>query len=322
MNAKTKKLSGIMLPAIDEALELEMKTKEQAQVAQTAEQESSLSERALLVRFSIGRWYGSGADEQVVNEIRNAKEATGEIGSFTKRLMKREHLAEINRVTSDARRYHKTMTLPWGESGQRVLSVEVYREYKEHMTKFEADFFKAVEAFVAKFPLLVEEEKRNLRGLWRAEDYPSAEDIRGYFRFGLAIDTLPRTHDMRLKLSKEQAEEIRVEIEQRMHGQIVGAVSEVYDRIAEELRGAKERMDDADARLQGRMFDGLKEVLTLLPKLNILKDPRLTQLGRDLQKEMATVSVDALRDDPAVRKQTSAKAGKMLDAIAKLKGSK
>ena len=310
---KASKLKGINVPAaLEQAL---------TQEVQSAEQESTLSERALLVRFSIGRWYGSGADEQVIHELRETKNARGEIGSFTKRLMKRERLAEINRVTNDARKYHKMMTLPWGDSGARVLGVESFREYKEQMTKFEAGFFAAVGEFLKVYPKLVEQERENLGGLWKAEDYPSVDMMRDSFRFGLAVDPLPRTKDLRLKLSAEHATEIRREVEQRLHESLVGAVGEIYDRISEEVKDAKEKLDDPDARLQNRMFSGLQQIVALLPKLNIMRDPRLLVLGRELTKELVSVPIDSLRDSASLRKATSNKASQMLNAIAALKSA-
>lgn len=312
--APAKKLAGVRIAtSLDEALN------DPAATAPSAEQESSLRERALLVRFSIGRWYGSGADEQVVNELRDAKGATGEIGSFTKRLMKREHLAGINRVTSDARKYHKAMTMPWGESGERVLSVEAFREYKEAMTTFEASFFKEVAAFMKKYTALVEAEKANLADLWKQSDYPSEEEMRENFRFGLAVDVLPSAKDLRLNLSEAHAAEIRKEIEQRMHESLVGALGDVYGRLAEHVKNAKEKLDDPEGRLQSRMFDGLQEVIALLPKLNIAGDARLTALGRELQKELVALPVAELRDDPVKRKGASEKAANMLGAIEALK---
>lgn len=314
-SSKKAKLSGIQTPAA--LAELERMTPE----AKSAEQEATLRERALLVRFSIGRWYGSGADEQVLSELREAKGATGEIGSFTKRLMKRAHLSAINGVTSESRRYHKMMTLPWGDSGARILSVEAYREYKEQMSKYEVSFFAAVDAFIEKYPALVAAEQENLNDLWKESDYPSPEEMRQSFRFGLSIDILPNVQDMRVHLSSAHAEEIRVEIEKKVHASLVGAVGDIYERLREEVESAKEKLDSPDGRLQSKMFSALQGVVELLPKLNIAGDPRLTMLGRELQKELVALPVDTLRDDPVARKSASAKASKMLDAISALKGA-
>jgi len=320
MRARNITLKGVQFPAaLDAALEMKEKKPE---AAPTAEQESSLRERALLVRFSIGRWYGSGADEEVIAELRSAKNATGEIGCFTKRLMKREHLAEINKITAESRRYHKTMTLPWGEGTSRILNVEVFREYKERMTRFEADFNKAVDRFIAKYPLLVEAERgpQGLGDLWKASDYPSPEEMRSSFRFGLNVDVLPAVHDLRLHLSKEQAAEIRKEVEQRMHQSLIDAVGDIYERLREEISDAKAKLDDPDKNLQGRMFNTLQGIIGLLPKLNIAADPRLTALGREIQKELVSAPVETMREDATIRKATSDKAAKLLASIAALKG--
>lgn len=316
MRSKAKKLTGVQFPAALSGA-LEMKEK---QAAPTAMEEVTLRERALLVRFSIGRWYGSGSDEEVVNEIRAAKDATGEIGSFTKRLMKREHLAEINRVTAESRRYHKTLTLPWGESGQRILSVEAYREYKETMSKYEGEFFAAVERFMAKYDELVIAEKKNLGELWKASDYPTPEAMREHFRYGLIVEVLPSTHDLRLQLSQAHADEIKREQEQRLHATLHHAVTDIYERLREEVAEAKAKLDDPDARLQGKMFGALSGVIALLPKLNIAHDPKLTALGRELQKELIALPVDEMRKSTTARQSASHKAQKMLDAINILKG--
>src|SRR5688500_17489287 len=70
-----------------------------------------LQERALLARLSTSRWYGRMTDETITREAKEKHQASGDIGTFTKRLMKREYLADIDRVVNEARRYHKSMTL-------------------------------------------------------------------------------------------------------------------------------------------------------------------------------------------------------------------
>lgn len=316
---KAPKLSGMQVSA---SLQSMQKEQEQQAPALGANEQSSIVERALLVRFSIGRWYGSGADEQVVAELRDAKGATGEIGSFTKRLMKREHLADINRITADARKYHKSITLPWGEQNERLLLVDEYRAYKEEMTKFEQSFFTAVNQFMDKYLDLVKAEKKNLGDLWKASDYPSLEDMRANFRYGLAVDILHGGGDFRLKMSKEHAAEIKEELEKRLRESLHAAISDIYARLAKEVEEAKSKLDDPDARLQSKMFAHLQGVISLLPKLNIGNDPRITQLGRELQKELVELPVAELREEPVARKAASAKAAKLLGVIDALKKGK
>jgi hypothetical protein len=272
----------------------------------------------VLVRFSIGRWYGTGTDEQVVDELREAKQATGDIGTFTKRLMKRERLLEINRITNDSRRFHKVLTLPWGDNKDRLLCVDAYKEYKKRMSAYEREFFGAVDSFIEKYDAAVLDERKRLGDLWRKDDYPTAEEMRARFRFGLTVDVLADTTDLRLQMSAEQAKEIKEGIEKRVHAEIKQAVGDIYTRLADEVTEIKGQLDDPDARLQGKMFNTIQEIVGLLPKLNIMRDPALTALGRDILKELTAVPASELKQ-PEERKKASAKAAGVLDMINRMK---
>lgn len=307
---KQQKLSGLNFPAV------EMREKKPEGVT-TALDESSIRERALLVRFSIGRWYGSRADEDVVQEIRVAKGATGEIGTFTKRVMKKERLLAINRVTNMARKYHKIMTMPWGDSGSRLLPVELFIDYKSKMSDYEQQFRVEVEKFFKEYARYVEEEKKNLAGFWKASDYPAEATLRNNFRFGVQIDPLPDTNDLRIKLSKEQSAEIKREVEERLHESLSGTVADIYERIGEQIEKMKEKVDKTD-NLKATVFDPLREVLALLPRLNILRDPKITDLAMRVQKEILSNPVSSIKDSPKLRSDVSKKASAILTSIAAL----
>lgn len=309
--ARTQKLQGLNFPSI------EMKEKKQPLGPASALDEHSIRERALLVRFSIGRWYGAAADDAVVHDVRTRAEASGDIGSFTKRLMKRERLIDIARVTNDSRRYHKLQTMPWSDPW-RLLPVESFLDYKNKMTGYEQDFNLAVDAFFKKYKTFVEDEKKTLGRLWKASDYPDENTLRARFRFGLAIDPLPDTNDLRIRLSKEQSEEIKREFEQRMRESLRGTVTDIYQRIGEQIEEAKGKLDSADSKLRTSMFDSLREILSLLPRLNILNDPNLNDLADSVRKDILIVPVSTLRDDPKARNSVSKKAAALLGSIAAL----
>ena len=313
---KAGRATGVQIPGALNA-EVEMREKKaKGEPVATALNESTLRERALLVRFTIGRWYGSGADEAVVHEIRSSKEATGEIGSFTKRMMKRERLAAINSVTTVARKYHKMMTLPWGDTGARLLSSDAFVEYKKRMTQYEQEFNVAVEEFLAGYEKFAEEEKKNLGKLWKQTDYPSVDEMRMNFRYLVSVDILPDSSDIRVKLSKEQAEEIQHDVEQRMQESLRGAVGDIYARIREQIEDAQQKVDGGHPR--ANLFKGLQDLLVLLPQLNVTRDPNLTKLATEIQRDLLSVAPDDLKASATTRSATSKKAGALLAGIALL----
>jgi hypothetical protein len=304
-----KKVRGTIIP---EAIA------QKAEQAPSAFAESSLRERALLVRFSVGRWYGSGVDHEVGAEVKQRAEATGEVGSFSKRMMRRDRLAGINRVTAEARRYHKALTMPWGDSGTRLLGVEAFRDYKERMSRYEHSFNQEVEAFLLRYPEHIEEEKQVIGKLWKERDYPSVDALRERFRFGLVIEPLPDAADLRVALSKEQAEEIRGELERNMHASLVDAVKDIYARIAEKVTELRDKMNDPDLGLRKSVVEGLQEQLALVPKLNVLRDPNLERIAADIRRELCSIDIGAVKEAPKMRADVAKKADALLGVLGKM----
>lgn len=280
-----------------------------------------LRERAMLVRFSVGRWYGTGADEAVVSDLRTKHEATGDIGTFTKRFMSRHRLAAINQVTNDSRRFHKAMTLPWGDSGSRLLSADLFFDYKREMTAYEMKFNESVEEFLANYPKYIKAEKERLGTLFKDSDYPSVDDLRKRFTYSLVIDPIPSAEDFRVDLGEEEMKRIRAEIEQHVDASLKEASQELWSRLQEMIEKIKERLD-GDSSIRKAMFEHLGDLVAVLPKLNVSNDPNLRSIAERISKELLSESVEAMRDDEHVRKETSKKADKILDVMATFSGKK
>lgn len=293
----------------------------QKPAARSAEYEGALRERAMLVRFSVGRWYGTGADEEVVGELRQKHNSTGDIGTFTKRFMSRDRLAAINQVTNEARRFHKGKTLIWNDSGARVLPAQLFFDYKKEMTAYEMRFNAAVAEFLERYPEFVKEEKKRLNGLFKERDYPSVDYLKARFRWDLAIEAIPSAEDFRIDLGAEEMQRIQHDIEQRVNAALHEAVREVYSTLFEQIEKLKGRLEDADAQVRGTLFENLKEQVMLLPKLNITNDPKLASLGDRIMKDLLAEDVGAVRDDQHVRKQVAKKADDILKSMASMIGA-
>lgn len=279
----------------------------------------SLRERAMLVRSTVSRWYGTGADEEVVADIAARAEAKGSVGSFTKRFMSRDRLSKINTITSEARRFHKQKTLPWGDSGARLLSVQSFFVYKKQMTSFERDFYVAVEEFLEGYPKFVQEEKHRLGKLWRQSDYPSVDQMRQRFRFSVLVEPLPTADDFRLDLSKEEQEEIKRDYDNEMRARLKVAVHDVFKRAEEAVTELREKLADPDSKLRPSSLEGLRKLVASLPELNnVLQDPSIAQLGKNIASDLLSVSMDTVKHDKQTRNQTKNKADAILAALKPL----
>lgn len=279
----------------------------------------SLQERALLVRSAVSRWYGTGADEEVVAELRAANNANGEIGTFTKRYMDRQRLAKINSITADWRKYHREVTLPWGDSGARLLSIDAFFAYKKRAASAERDFYIAVEEMLADYPKAVDAQKTRLGDLWRAHDYPSVDALRERFKFNVLVEPIPLSDDFRLRLSKDEAEELKKSYDQEVKVRMRGAVRDVFQRMQEVVAELNDKLGDPSANIRKGSFESLRKLCAALPQLNaVVQDGQIAALGRQIASDLLSADAHAINEDTAARSDVKSKADKVLAALKPL----
>jgi hypothetical protein len=73
--------------------------------------------------------------------------------------------------------------------GYRLLPAHFYFELITQMREFERPFSQSVDEFLEIYPSYIERVPPELNGLFRQEDYPSAEKLRA--KFGVKFEELP-----------------------------------------------------------------------------------------------------------------------------------
>lgn len=278
-----------------------------------------LSERAMLVRFSVGRWYGTGADNELLAEIQRDKEAKGEIGTFTKRLMDKQRMAEINRVTNEARSFFKSKTLPYDDGNLRLLSIEHFFEVKKRMTAYDRAFMLVVEKFLQGYTKAVDAEKHRLGKLWRERDYPSLDELRNRFRFEVHFRPLESADDLHVALPKQELEAIRKEIAEGVQASIQGAVNSLVAKLSAMLEDLSRRMGDENERIPTSLLDDLKGLAADLPGFNVTGDPALREAAVKISAQFGALSREELVKDKGKRKEAKATVDAVLKSLSLLK---
>lgn len=281
-----------------------------------AKADGLLQERALLVRFSVGRWYGTGADQEVAADVGKRAEATGDVGTFTKKFMDRKRLEGINTVTSEARGFHKKHTMPWGDAGQRLLPVDGFFEYKAKMTGYEQRFLVAVDQFITQFKEFCLAEKPRLGKLWKEADYPDVDTLRSRFRFSLLVDPIPTADDFRVDLGAEQLEAMREDYRKQLHEATKLALEDLWERLARLVEDAVEKLKDENRGLNRNSFSALRDIVDLLPRLDVTRDPKLAAMAKEVETTLLSIDIGDVRAVPASRQTVAKNAQKLLDRMS------
>ena len=167
----------------------------------------SISSSAMLVELNISTWTGRKFDKQVSQEVDTAKQTTTRAGNYSKKLFADEPTFDaIQKYAGNARTFHYHATMPWSDSGLRLLTTAMYFDYQKEITGMRDEFDRLVGEFVDNYDVLVNKARVKLGNLFNADDYPHVEDVKQKFRFSVKYAPVPEVGDFRVNVGREAQE--------------------------------------------------------------------------------------------------------------------
>lgn len=275
----------------------------------------NLSEKAMLVKLNISKWSARKHDRNISNEIADKYFADHDMGRYHKILLPKESLREIKLCVSRARDFHYNNTLPWDDTGARILPVKNFDYYREHMTKHRNDFEQSVDDFCREYDTLISEANKRLNGLFDANDYPHKTEIVSKFRFNIAIDPLPEADDFRVSLNREEITEIKKDYESRTKETLNQAMQSLWQRLYENVNHMVDRLKNTDNVFRDSLINNLLNLCQLLPRLNVNDDPQLEKMRKRIEKKLCGTTPQELRDNLDARNTVVKEAKGILKAM-------
>jgi hypothetical protein len=282
-----------------------------------------LASRAMLMTLSLTAWTARKLDRKVTDEVA-ARHNAVEAGRYNKQLLAKDALAEIARLDAEIRAHYYAVTSPWlDREGTRILSsVHAVKELQWFQAK-RHEREDAVARFVAGYPQYVDAARIRLNGMFNESDYPTPNHVASKFRFSVSIDNVPDADDFRVAMADGQADDIRREIEARSNAAVECVIRDCYTRIAEHVGKMSERLKAykpavGDGKAEGIFRDSLvgnvRDLVALLPALNITSDPALAQIASRMTA-LCTEDASTLRDLPSVRESVARDADAILSDV-------
>lgn len=276
----------------------------------------SISTTAMLVSLNISQWTARKYDKKISKDVSDQYSTKLEVGKYYKDLLPDQALDKIAAIVTAARAYHTSHTAPWGRDGVQILTNKLFTDYAQSMNKFEAEFWDAVNDFHGVYPQLIMDARNKLNGMFNPADYPDPQVIRSKFAFKVTFDPVPEAGDFRVSISQDEADMIRAQIEERSQTAVKDAMQAVWARLLKATehmaQKCKDKLRDEKTRLYYSMVDNLKELVEILPALNITNDPDLDRMVQKVRDELLDADVDRLKEDF----QAVEELGNKSDAIA------
>lgn len=277
---------------------------------------TGLHTKAVLAKFSVGTWSGRKFDDEATKSVAKAFGANNDCGRFNKLLIDHSEILALYRIGTRARRFHYTHTLPWEDEGARLLPTKMHNDYVVGINKFSDEFWKAVDVFYEKYPNLVDARRQALGELWKADDYPTIEQLKGRFMFRFSLAFLPDPGaDIRLNLNEVEVEKIRENTLQSHLEMFKKGESDLWGRMQKVVNRIVDRLDDPDKIFKNSTFENIDELERLVSLLNLTENADIENTMRKIKDDLKEYSPEEIRTDDQVRKSVHKKAKDILSKI-------
>jgi hypothetical protein len=275
---------------------------------------------AMLVEVNVRQWTARKLDKSTTEEVVSNKKAQNKGAARVNKhlLAGRNELEVINQHVGTIRTYLYDVTLPWSDSGLRLLTTAKFMEFNQRMQEYEDKFNQLVDDFVTAYPTLITAQAMALGDMFNRTEYPTADDIKHRFEFRVNYMPVPTSGDFRIDVGNEAQQELQSKLQKLADERIEHAMSDIKTRLKDHLARMSDRLsvDTVGGELKTRMFhnsllDTAHELCALAKDLNITQDAELEQARVALKNAISGIAVDDLRKDIPTRTEVK----KEVDAI-------
>ena len=282
--------------------------------------QQSLTERAMLVSFATSFWSGKATDDSVEDELTKSHGTEKDVHEYRKRLVKPEDIKAFKGVRSRFRAYLKEKSSPWLNDGTRVLAAPFYFEIVKKEAEVRAEWDKVLADFFKKYPTIKAVAKKRMGSLYKEDDFPTVESLKKRFDWQFVVTAIPKKEDWRVDLGEKESAAVQKQIEQKVQEAMTKVTADLWDRLYEVVEKFVIKMKNSDATFRDSIIENIRELVSILPQMNITRDPKLEKAVTDIQASLCKFNPDELREDPKMRKQAADAADDILKTMAAYTG--
>lgn len=277
--------------------------------------DKGIARRAVLVSLNIGSWGSGKTDHEATKLVHASKHANAGAGRYVKSLIDMSSLRGVKGSQHALREFHYTNTLPWTDSGWRLLPTVNYLEYSAGIDERQRTVNHEVELFLRQYDAQVELSRQRLGDMFNPAEYPDKSELPVRFYSRVSRRPMPTGDDLRLNISADQEEALRIEIDADVRAALNEAMKDPWQRIADILGRTVESLShygelepgaQKSRTFRDSTINNIKELCELLPRLNLTEDEDLQRTIIDLQSKIEGVDPEDLRRNDTQRRQMTA----------------
>jgi hypothetical protein len=269
----------------------------------------SIASSAMLCELSISQWAGRKKDKRASEQVAVSAHAKRGAASVNKMLLADcQELIAIGKFVAQVRQSHYAMTMPWSDTGLRLLPTTQYFKYSEQITALRNEFDRLVDEFLQAYTWEMTRAQLSLGDLFDADDYPTVESLRGKFDFRINYIPLPETGDFRIDVGNEQKQVLQEHYANTYNRFLETSMRDIWQRTYDALTTLCERIDwnegEQRKRLHDSTFDKVFDMIDMLQSCNLTGDSQMETMRLQLEDAFRGVTAERLKEDGHMRAET------------------
>lgn len=304
----------------------------------------TLASSSVLGSLNISQYTARKKDKKTETEVIATNNAQSKkAASVYKNLFAEcRELEAITSYAADCRVWFNHVTLPWDDNGARIIPTasyfDVMAEVGARTTKFNA----LVQAFIKVYSTEVSAKAFTLGSLFDRSEYPDISTVAQKFAFSVNVSPMPLAGDFRVDIANDTLTEMREQYEKASTARVAEAMTDAFMRLKNHAEKVRDRLRaslefdptkvketeeyDADGKLikltvktprrpklYESMLDNGLELCGIMSSLNVLNDPKLEDIRRELQRALTNADIESLRESTEAQESLKKKMDDLID---------
>jgi len=272
----------------------------------------SIANSGVLANISLSVWTGRKLDREVSEEVDVSKSTKTRAGNYHKNLFAGvTELEQVKTVGGKIRNWHVKQTLPWADSGERLLPMANFMDYKRELSVLETEFNTAVQNFCTKYGVLIAAQAFQLGALFNRDEYHPPDVIASKFNLSYTFSPVPDVGDWRVTADDAIKQELARQYEQAYADRLNSVTKDLWDRLHGCLTHMQGRLsvseDGKKTIFRDSMLENAAELCGLLTRLNVTNDPKLEHARKELEKTIMGLDAKDLRETDGARAEVKSR---------------
>lgn len=276
----------------------------------------SIASSSVLVELNISCPSFRKLDRKTSDEVNVDKQAIKGASRVNVHLLAgTDRLEKVHKFIAGVRSEFYYKTLPWSDSGQRLVPMAAFFDLTEWLSAQQVQFDAYVAEFIEEYPTLIAAQAFKMGTFFDRTQYPPVEDIKGKFRFSKLFLPVPESGDFRVDVDESLRKELTAEFSKVYDVRTANAMNDIWERLHEVLTHMSERLSPVKAGekkiIRESLLGNAVELCDILTKLNVTNDPALEKARKMLENTLTGVETNDFKN-PAIKQDVKAQVDSIL----------